>query len=135
MRVLALAIVLLLTVSAAEAAGPYDGSVPLQCRIETVYTCSQPTLCVRGTAETVLLPRVLKVDVKGRLVSGDAAGRTARITAIGRGPGRMLLHGDELDTSGGNAWNVVIDEASGAMTASVLAHGGGTLMFGACSGS
>ena len=135
MKALALAVVLILAASAAHAAGPYDGSVPLSCRIEAVFTCSQPTDCVRGTAETVLLPPVLTVDVNRRVVSGDAAGRKAAITAVGHGNGRMLLHGDELQTSGGTAWNVVIEEASGSMTASVLAYGGGTLMFGVCSAS
>ena len=131
MRLLAAVLVLLLPVSGAHAAGPYDGSTPLKCRIQHTYVCSDPTICVRGTAETVLLPPVLVVDVGRRTVSGDTAGRTARITAVGRGQGRMLLHGEEVQMSG-TAWNVVVEEASGAMTGAVLTHAGGFLLFGTC---
>ena len=134
MRALTVAIVFLLAVPVADAAGPYDGSVPLKCRVSAVYACSDPSNCIRGTADTVLLPPVLLVDVGRRLVSGDAAGRTARITAVGHGGGRMLLHGAEVDM-GGNAWNVVVTEASGAMTGAVLSQAGGFLMFGTCSAS
>ena len=34
---------------------------------------------------------------------------------------------------GGIAWDVVMVEASGAMSGAVLSHGGGMLMFGTCS--
>ena len=134
MRALAGVCVLLLIGSVAHAAGPYNGSAPLKCRVETAYACSDPTNCIRGTADTVLLPPVLLVDVSRRLVSGDKAGRTTKIVAVSHAEGRMLLHGEEAE-SGGNAWNVVIDETSGAMTGAVLSRVGGYLMFGACSAS
>ena len=95
MKVLTVAVTLVVSVSSvslARAAGPYDGSKPLKCRIQHTYVCSDPTICVRGTAETVMLPPVLVVDVPNKVVTGDASGRTARITAVGHGQGRMLLH-------------------------------------------
>src|SRR5262245_52777854 len=131
MRVLCLVAAVMLSVAPAQAA-LYDGSTPMQCAIQTVMVCDDPSICVRGTAQTVSLPSVLKVDVGGRLVSGDAAGRTIKITAVGRGGGRLLLHGDEIEL-GGTAWNVVIVEDSGAMTGAVLSRSGGFLLFGACS--
>lgn len=134
MRSLAAAIVLLVPVSLAQAAGPYDGSVVLKCRVQHTYVCSDPTICVRGTAETVLLPPVLVVNVQDRVVTGDASGRRARITAVGHGQERMLLHGEEVQMSG-TAWNVVVDQTTGALTGAVLSHAGGFLMFGTCSAS
>jgi len=104
----------------------------MRCTIQTVMVCSDPSICVRGTAQTVSLPSVLAVDVEHRLVSGDAAGRTVKITAVGRGGGRLMLHGEELEM-GGIAWNVVVVENSGLMTGAVLSHSGGFLLFGACS--
>ena len=129
MRRVVLAAVLM---STPAVAAPLDGSAPMQCSIQTVMVCNDPAMCSRGTAATVNFPPTIKVDVGGRVVSGAASGRTAKITSVGRGNGRLLVHGEEMGT-GGIAWNVVIVEASGAMSGAVLSYGGGFLMFGACS--
>jgi hypothetical protein len=131
MKALGLVAVLLASVSAAAAAPPYDGSTPMQCTIKAVMACSGPDSCVRGTAATVVLPSVLVIDVGQRLVTGDRAGRSVRITSVGRGGGRLMLHGEEIEI-GGRAWNVVIMEASGEMTGAVLSEPGGYLLFGSC---
>jgi hypothetical protein len=130
MKTLGFAVALLALATSASGA-PYDGSAPLKCAIETVMICSDPSVCVRGTAATALLPRVVTVDVPGRVLGGDAAGRTVKIVSVGHGAGRLLLHGEEVRMSG-TAWNVVVEETSGAMTAAVLTHAGGYLAFGSC---
>jgi len=122
----------LLASAPAAAAPPFDGSAPMRCAIQTVMVCHDPATCVRGTAATVNLPPAVTVDVGQRLVTGAATGRTAKITSVTREAGRLLLQGEELGLAG-IAWDVVIAEASGAMSGAVLAHGGGFLMFGACS--
>ena len=119
---------------AASATKPVDGSAPLQCAIQTVMVCDDPSICVRGSAQTVNLPPVVKVDVAKRLISGAATGRTVRITSVSRGSGRILLQGEEVGMNG-FAWDMVIVEASGVMSGAVLSHGGGFLMFGGCSTS
>jgi hypothetical protein len=129
LRAIGLLAIVLLTAPAVAA--PLDGSAPMQCAIQTVLVCNDPSLCVRGTAATVNFPATIKIDVGGRLVSGAATGRTAKITSVGHGDGRLLVQGEEMGI-GGVAWNVVIAEASGAMSGAVLSHGGGFLMFGAC---
>ncbi len=134
MRALGVLAVLLAIAPAAGAATPFDGSAPMQCAIQTVMVCDDPAVCVRGTAQTVNFPPVVKVDVGQRLISGAATGRTAKIRSVSRGGGRLLLHGEEMGI-GGIAWNVVIVEASGVMSGAVLSHGGGFLMFGACTPS
>ena len=112
-------------------AAPLDGSQPMQCAIQAVMVCNSPEMCVRGTAATVNLPPPLKIDVAQRVVSGAASGRTAKIKSVGRGDGRLLVQGEEVGV-GGIAWDVVIVENTGAMSGAVLGHGGGFLMFGAC---
>jgi hypothetical protein len=131
--VVALVGTVLASVSMALAAPPFDGSTPMQCAVTTVMACSGPESCVRGTAATVLLPAVLQIDVGRRLVSGDRAGRTVKILAVGHGGGRLMLHGEEVEI-GGVAWNVVIKEASGEMSGAVLTEPGGYLVFGSCAG-
>lgn len=118
-------------VSTAHAESPYDGSKPMQCTIQTVMSCDQPSSCVRGTAQTVLMPPVITVDVSQRLISGAATGRTVRITSTGQGAGKLMVAGQDLQTLG-NMWGLVIEQKTGAMSGAVLSHGGGFLMFGAC---
>jgi hypothetical protein len=132
MRALGFAVVLVASVTTAYAA-PYDGSTPMKCAIQTVMMCGDPSGCVRGTAESALLPPVINVDVPRRLLSGGGAGRTIKIVSVGHAPGRLVLHGEEIEM-GGTAWNVVIEEASGAMRGAVLTRVGGYLAFGTCSG-
>jgi hypothetical protein len=126
------AILLVIASTPVHAAGPYDGSTPMKCAIETVFVCHDAMTCVRGTAATISFPPVVTVDVEKRVISGEATGRTARITSVGHGSGRMMLHGEEVQTLG-NAWNLVVTETSGAMTAAVLSRAGASLLFGTCS--
>ena len=133
MRVATLgAILLVMSSSTAYAAGPFDGSKPMKCAVETVFVCHDAMTCIRGTAATISFPPVINVDVGNRVISGAATGRTARITSVGHGNGRMMLHGEEVQTLG-NAWNLVVSETSGAMTAAVLSRVGASLLFGTCS--
>lgn len=121
--------VMLAVAITAGAAPPYDGTKPMQCAINTVMVCSDPSVCVRGTAATVSLPPVLNVDVPQKVISGAATGRTVKITSVEREGGRLLLAGSES----GGSWNVAIVEDSGAMSSVVLVRNGGFLMFGTCS--
>jgi len=133
MRAICLAVALLISATAAWGASPYDGSAPMKCAIDTVMICSDPSICVRGNAATALLPAVVAVDVANRRLGPDAAGRTITIVSVGHGPGRLLLHGEEVAMSG-TAWNVVIDETTGVMTGASLTPSGGLLIFGKCAG-
>jgi len=124
-------IVVLLAAVAASAAPPYDGSKPMQCAIQTVMICSDPSVCIRGTAQTVNLPSVVSVDVGQRLIGGAATGRTIKITSVSNEGGHLLISGTET----GGSWNVVVVEDSGDMTSAVITRNGGFLMFGKCSAS
>jgi hypothetical protein len=42
-----------------------------------------------------------------------------------------MLHGEEVEMSG-TAWNVVVEQKSGALTGAVLTYAGGYLVFGSC---
>lgn len=125
-------LLLLASPCVAVAAAKYDGSAPMKCTIEAVFVCPEAALCTRGTAQTVSLPPVVTVDVANRVISGSATGRTAQITAVGRGAGQLLIHGEEVQTLG-KAWGLNVNEDNGSMTGAVLSPVGGFLMFGACS--
>jgi hypothetical protein len=124
-------VVLLAAAVVVSAAPPYDGSKPMQCAIDTVMVCSDPSVCVRGTAETINLPPALSVDVGQRVISGAATGRTIKITSVNREGGRLLISGSEMAGS----WNMAVVEDSGDMSSAVIVRNGGFLMFGRCSSS
>ena len=132
MKAAVLFVLLLASPCTAVAAAKYDGSAPMKCTIEAVFVCPEAALCTRGTAQTVSLPPVVTVDVANRVISGSATGRTAQITAVGRGAGQLLIHGEEVQTLG-KAWGLNVNEDNGSMTGAVLSPVGGFLMFGACS--
>lgn len=132
MKTLVLIATLLASPCVVSAAAPYDGSAPMKCTIEAVFVCPEAALCTRGTAQTVSLPPVVTVDVANRVISGAATGRTAQITAVGRGAGQLLIHGEEAQTLG-KAWGLNVTEKTGAMSGAVLSPVGGFLMFGTCS--
>jgi hypothetical protein len=134
MKKLGPVVVALVMTAASAHAAPFDGSAAMSCRIQVVMMCGDAQGCVRGTAESALLPPVLKVDVPARQLRGDKAGRIVKIVSVGRGPARLVLHGEEVETSG-TAWNIVIDEKSGEFRAAVLPHVGGYLAFGSCAPS
>ena len=130
-RSLLAAIVLLAAVTPALAAPPYDGSAAMKCRIQNVMSCNEGMICVQGNAATVMLPPVIVVDVPNKRISGDASGRNVKIVSIGKGPDRLLLHGEEGEMSG-TGWNVVVDQKSGGFRGAVLTYSGGYLVFGSC---
>jgi len=101
----------------------------MQCSIETVMVCSDPSVCVRGSAATVNLPPVLNVDVGQRLISGAATGRTIKIAWVNNDGGRLLVGGTEL----GGGWTMSVGAESGAMSSAIISRSGGFLMFGTCS--
>src|SRR5262249_54301871 len=132
MKALVLAATLLTSAPLASAAPTLDGSAPMKCTIEAVFVCQEAAMCTRGAAQTVSLPSAVTVDIPNRVITGAATGRTARITAIGRGAGQLLIHGEEAETLG-KAWGLNVTEKTGAMSGAVLSPVGGFLMFGACS--
>src|SRR5262249_59768742 len=118
----------------AAAAAKYDGSAPMKCTIEAVFVCPEAALCTRGTAQTVSLPPVVTVDVANRVISGSATGRTAQITAVGRGAGQLLIHGEEVQTLG-KAWGLNVAEDTGAMSGAGLSPVGGVFWCGKVPGA
>ena len=125
------AVLLLAVAVCAGAAPPYDGTKPMKCAIQTVMVCSDPSACVRGSAQTVNLPAVLDVDVGGRLIGGAATGRTVKIAWVERQGGRLLIGGTEL----GGGWTMAVAEDTGTMSSAVIARSGGFMLFGSCSSS
>ncbi len=131
MKAIGLAVALLLASGTTAAFAASDGSAPSRCTIQTVVLCKDASACTRGSAAVAGLPPVVMVDVPGRCLTGEGGARTVAIVSVGHAGGRLMLHGQEIEA--GTAWNVVIEDATGAMTGGVLTRTGGYLVFGTCS--
>ncbi len=133
MKIVSVLILLLAIATPIGATGRVDGSVPMQCAIEAVMVCDDPSICVRGTARTVNVSPTITVDIGRRLVSGVLTGQDFAVDSVSRGAGRLLLRGQDKTPGMLPAWDMVIEEASGRMFGAVLTPVSGFLIFGVCS--
>ena len=110
-------------------AAPLDGSAAIVCAGTEVRECEAGGECLRATAEEVNLPTLIRVDAKQKMLSAlGADGRSTPIHALERRDGRLVLYGGQ----GGRGWTLVIVEATGRMSGSVVDDQVSFVIFGAC---
>lgn len=112
------------------AAGRFDGAAPLVCAAMTVSECLADGRCQRRNAERVNFPALFKVDVKAMKLweLGPEKARETAIRNLDRANNKMILSGAE----GERGWTVLINEASGKMSATAAGDGEGFVIFGQC---
>lgn len=110
-------------------AAPLDGSTPIVCAATEVRECEAGGDCPRGTAEDVNLPPLMRLDSQAKTLAAlGSDGRTAPIHAVERRDGRLVMYGGQE----GRGWSLVIVEATGRMSATVVDDGVSFVIFGAC---
>ena len=87
--------------------------------------------CLEGTAESVDIPQFVKVDFKSNMIS--TVGKTeqqreSRIKNLKRIDGKVIMQGAER----GRGWNMVIEENTGKLSATIIEERVGFVIFGAC---
>ncbi len=102
------------------------------CAAAEAIACAQDEQCIRGTAESVNLPLLLRVNLKEKTImslreSGEP--RTSIILEVIEGEKTVVLFG----VDGDSAWNVVIDRSDGKMTLTNANYDAGYIVHGACS--
>jgi hypothetical protein len=129
MRVITAALLASVSVVGVATAESSDSSARL-CAITNTLTCDNTT-CIRGPADSVNLPVFVKVDTKTMTVETARAGgerRSSDILSTSTVDSTQVFVGGEL----GRVWGAVVDEATGAFTASVAENGTGYIIFGSC---
>src|SRR4051794_24852922 len=104
----------LLAGASAAAAAPFDGSAPMICAITELSSCGTGHDCRQETPDSLNMPRFLRIDIKGKVLSGTRADGQARTTPIqfeAHEAGRTFLGG----VDGPLSWHLDVDEASGDM--------------------
>jgi hypothetical protein len=127
----ALLVALLLAPLGAAFAADFDGSKTLRCVPTDASECTGAGECERVTVEEINIPKWIYVDFGKKEFSGkdsDGEQETTAIESVRTADGRTILQGAE----NGRAWSIVIDQASGDMSATVAANATGFVLFGVC---
>jgi hypothetical protein len=120
-----LALVGCLAAGAANAAD-FDGSRPLVCAASEVHDCIGGRTCTIDKPGNVGAPSSLRVDVGNKVITRRET--TSPISSIDKTEDQLVLQGAE----NGFGWTLVLDQADGAMSATLVDANGAYVLFGSC---
>jgi hypothetical protein len=109
-------------------AGKYDGSAAMMCATVLVQECAAGAMCQTHAAESVNLPTLFRVDVKGMRIHNSETNRESPIKTVEHANGKLLMSGYQAE----RAWVVIVNETTGRMSGVVSADGEGYVMYGNC---
>jgi len=107
------------------------GADRLLCASGQLAACFDDGECTHAPPSALNVPAFIEVDLtKKQMGTTPASGqnRVSPIRNLERAEGRIVLQGVE----GGRAFSLLIDEASGALTAAIARDGVGVVVFGNC---
>jgi hypothetical protein len=113
---------------AAHAEG-LDASQPLRCALAEAAECDEMAECADVTLEQIELPGEWRVDFAAKqLVSIDGQ-RTSPIHAVDALDAVVVLQGHQ----GGRGWTMVLERATGRLSATIATVEGAFILAGGCS--
>jgi len=110
----------------AAVAGDFDGSRQLICAPVEALDCASGEGCEKGLPADFGAPSFMRIDVAKKTVAGQL--RTTAIVTVEKNDKQLLLQGTELDFG----WTIVVDQADGAMAATLTNRTGAYVLFGSC---
>ena len=129
--VLQLTLVSLLTLlglaSAAQAEG-LDTSKPLSCALAEAAECDGLAQCSDVTLEQVELPGAWRIDFAEKQLASEDGKRTSPIGAVEVLDAVVVLQGHQ----NGRGWTLVIERATGHVSATVADAEGAFVLAGGC---
>ena len=106
-----------------------DATKPLSCAFAEAAECDEMAECSDVTLEQIGLPGTVRVDFAGKqLVSADGQ-RTSPIHAVETLEAVVLLQGHQ----NGRGWTIVLDRATGHLSATIASGEGAFVLAGGCS--
>ena len=130
MKTLSLLSILMLSLRAfaAQAEG-LDATKPMRCAVAEAAECDEMAECSEVTLEQIELPGGWRVDFAAKqLVSTDGQ-RTSPIHAVESLDAVMVLQGHQ----NGRGWTMVIERATGHLSATIADAEGVFVLAGGCS--
>lgn len=109
----------------------FDGSNPFVCAPLQIASCGSGSECSSETADSINLPRFLRVNAGESAITGQRPGGELLSTSImsrQSDDGRLVLQGTER----GLSWTISIDEDAGDMTIVAAGSNVAFVAFGSC---
>ena len=131
-RELLLAVCVLFGAPCFAAGADFDGSRALLCVPTDAIECEGAGECDRTEVEHLNLPRFLTIDFKAKKLTGTVEGAenadTAQIQNVEKLDTQTVLQG----VQNGRGWSIVIDAATGDLSAAVAGDDISFVVFGVC---
>jgi hypothetical protein len=106
-----------------------DASKPLRCAVGEAAECDEQAACEAVTLEQIELPAEWRVDFAAKqLVSLDGQ-RTSPIAALDVLETLLVLQGHQ----NGRGWTLVLERATGRLSATIVTAEGAFVLAGGCS--
>jgi hypothetical protein len=124
-----LSILLLMLLASAAQAQEVDATRPLRCALAEAAECDEMAACSDVTLEQIELPGEFRVDFAGKqLVSSDGQ-RTSPVQAVEALDAVVVLQGHQ----NGRGWTMVLERATGRLSATIATVDGAFILAGGCS--
>ncbi len=114
--------------SANASAEGLDASQPLMCDLVDAAQCDSAAKCRPVTFEQIDLPPVIQVDFAENQIKTEDGQLRSPIASVETRDAVLLLQGHE----DGRGWTLVIERATGALSAALADADGGLVVTGAC---
>jgi hypothetical protein len=105
-----------------------DGSKPLVCDLVEAAQCDGVAKCKEVAVEQIELPAVVHVDFAGSRLTAPDEPRTSPIKAVEALDAVLVLQGHQ----NGRGWTMVIERATGHLSATLADAEGAFVLAGAC---
>jgi hypothetical protein len=113
--------------AAARAEG-LDASKPLTCSLTDASECDGVALCRDVTLEQIELPPLWHVDFAAKQLKSEDGRRTSPIAVVETVDSALVLQGNQ----NGRAWTLVVERATGHVSATVADNEGAFVLAGSC---
>jgi hypothetical protein len=113
---------------AAQAEG-LDATKELRCALAEAAECDEAARCSEVTVADIDLPELVHVDFAGKLLTSPDRQRTSPIGAVEVLDGVLVLQGHQ----DGRGWTMVVERATGHLSATVAGAEGVFVLAGGCS--
>jgi len=131
-RELLVAVCVLFAGPSVASSADFDGSRTLLCVPTDAIECEGAGECERTEVEDLNLPRFLTIDFKAKKLTGTVEGAesadTAQIQNVEKLEAQTVLQGIQ----NGRGWSIVIDAATGDLSAAVAGDDISFVVFGVC---
>jgi hypothetical protein len=105
-----------------------DASKPLRCALAEASECDLAAACTDVTMEQIELPDELRVDFAAKQLTSADSKRASPIQAVESLDDVLVLQGHQ----NGRGWTMVVDRASGHLSASLASSEGAFVLAGGC---